>query len=70
MPKFERAWIATILTTQVAGGVALGIGAQAFLIVVIIGYIMPSFDLRLLDFAQQVEAFNLPARVGQVFGVH
>jgi hypothetical protein len=31
VPKFDRAWIATVLTAQVAAGAALGIAAQAFL---------------------------------------
>jgi len=47
----------------------LGIAAQILLIWVIIGYIMPFFGLELLDMARDVAAFNLPARVGQLFGV-
>jgi hypothetical protein len=35
----------------------------------IIGYVMPFFGLELLDLARGVAAFNLPARVGQLFGV-
>jgi hypothetical protein len=69
VPKFDRAWIATVLTAQVAAGAALGIAAQALLVVVVIGYIMPFFGLELLDMAREVAAFNLPARVGQLFGV-
>jgi hypothetical protein len=69
VPKFDRAWIATVLTAQVAAGAALGIAAQAFLAIVIIGYIMPLFGLELLDMARDVAAFNLPARVGHLFGV-
>jgi hypothetical protein len=69
VPKFDRAWIATVLTAQVATGAALGIGAQAFLVVVIIGYVMPWFGADLLGVARDVAAFNLPARVGQLFGV-
>jgi hypothetical protein len=67
--KWDRHWIATVLTTQVAAGAALGIASQAFLVWVIIGHIMPSFGLELLDMARDVAAFNLPARVGQLFGV-
>jgi hypothetical protein len=37
VPKFDRSWIATVLTAQVAAGAALGIAAQVFLIWVIIG---------------------------------
>jgi hypothetical protein len=67
--KWDRHWIATVLTAQVAAGAALGIAAQGFLIVVIIGHVMPFFALELLDMAREVAAFNLPARVEQLFGV-
>jgi hypothetical protein len=67
--RWDRHWIATVLTTQVAAGAALGIAAQAFLVVVIIGYIMPFFGLELLDMARDVAALNPPAQVGQLFGV-
>jgi hypothetical protein len=67
--KWDRHWTAAVLTTQVAAGAALGIAAQVALIVVIIGYVMPFFGLELLDMARDVAAFNLPARVGQLFGV-
>jgi hypothetical protein len=67
--KWDRAWIAGVLTAQVAMGAALGIAAQALLVVVIIGYVMPFFGLELLDMARDVATFNLPARVGQLFGV-
>jgi hypothetical protein len=69
VPKFDRAWIATVLTAQVAAGAALGIAAQVFLVWVIIGHLMPFFGLELLDMARGVADFNLPARVGQFFGV-
>jgi len=69
VPRFERAWIATVLTAQVAAGAALGIAAQIFLVWVIIGYVMPWFGADLLDMARDVAAFNLPARVGHLFGV-
>ena len=67
--KWDRHWIATILTAQVAAGAALGIAAQAFLVVVIIGYVMPLFGPELLGMAREVAAFNLPARVGHLSGV-
>jgi hypothetical protein len=67
--KFNCAWIATVLIAQVAAGAALGIAAQVFLVVVIIGYVMPLFGLELLNMARGVDDFNLPARVGQLFGV-
>jgi hypothetical protein len=67
--KWDRHWIATVLTAQVVAGAALGIAAQVFLVWVIIGHVMPFFGLELLDMARDVAAFNLPARVGQLFGV-
>ena len=67
--KWDRHWIATVLTAQVAVGAALGIAAQVFLVWVIIGYVMPLFGLELLGMAHDVAAFNLPAQVGQLFGV-
>jgi hypothetical protein len=67
--KWDRHWIATVLTTQVAAGAGLGIAAQAFLVWVIIGHVMPFFGLELPDLARDVTNFNLPARVGQLFGV-
>jgi hypothetical protein len=36
--------------------------------VIIIGYVMPFFGLELLDMAEGVAAFNLPARLGQFCG--
>jgi hypothetical protein len=69
VPKFNRAWIATVLTAQIVAGAALGIAAQIFLAVVIIGYVMPFFGLELLGMARDIAAFNLPARVGHLFGV-
>jgi hypothetical protein len=67
--RWDRHWLATVLTTQVAAGAALGIAAQVFLVWVIIGYVMPWFGGDLLDMARDVAAFNLPARVGRLFGV-
>ena len=67
--RWDRHWVATVLTGQVATGAALGIAAQVLLVWVIIGYIMPFFGLELLDMARDVAAFNVPAWVGQLFGV-
>jgi hypothetical protein len=67
--KWDRAWIALVLTFQVFGGAALGVAAQVLLAVGIIGYVMPWLGFGLLDTARDVAAFNLPARVGQLFGV-
>jgi hypothetical protein len=68
VPKWDRHWIATVLTFQVASGAALGIAAQVLLVVVIIGYVLPWFGPDLLGIAEAVAAFNLPARVGQLLG--
>jgi hypothetical protein len=67
--RWDRHWIATVLTAQVAAGAALGIAAQVFLVWVIIGHVMPFFGLELLDMARDVASFNIPARVGHLFGV-
>jgi hypothetical protein len=40
--KWDRHWIATVLTAQITAGAALGIAAQVFLVWVIIGHVMPS----------------------------
>lgn len=69
VPAFDRAWIATVLTLQTVGGAVLGITAQLLLAVLIIGYVMPLLGLELLDMARELVAFNLPARVAQLFGV-
>jgi len=68
--KWDRAWIATALTAEVAVGAALGIAAQVLLVVVIIGHVMPFFGLELLGMARDVVVFNLPARVGHLFGAN
>ena len=67
--RWNRPIIATALTAQVAAGAALGIAAQVFLVWVIIGHVMPWIGADLLDMARRVAALNLPARVGQLFGV-
>jgi hypothetical protein len=61
--------IATVLTAQVVLGAALGVAAQALLAIGIIGYVMPFLGLELLDMARDLATFNLPVRVGQLFGV-
>jgi hypothetical protein len=67
VPDFDRAWIALVLTLQIVVGVILGVAAQALLVVVVIGYVMPWLGLGLLDMARDVAAFNLPLRIGQPF---
>ena len=67
VPAFDRAWIALVLTLQIVVGAILGVAAQALLVVVVIGYVMPWLGLGLLDLARDVAAFNLPLRIGQLF---
>jgi hypothetical protein len=67
VPAFDRAWIALVLTLQIAVGAILGVAAQALLVVGVIGYVMPWLGLGLLDMARDVAAFNLPLRIGQLF---
>jgi hypothetical protein len=62
--KWDRHWIATVLTAQIAAGAALGIAAQVFLVWVIIGHVMPWLGSDLLVMARDVAAW-----VGQIFGV-
>jgi hypothetical protein len=68
VPKFDRAWVATVLTAQVAAGAALGIAAQIVLSVGLIGYVLPFFGLELLEMARDVAALDLPALIGHFFG--
>jgi hypothetical protein len=67
VPDFDRTWIALLLTLQIVAGAILGIAAQVILIVSIVGYVIPWLGLGLLDMAREVAAFNLPARIGQLF---
>jgi Domain of unknown function (DUF4062) len=68
VPAFDRAWVAFVLTVQVAVGVILGLVGQAFLAVGLIGYVMPWLGISLLDLARHVGDLNLPMRVWQVLG--
>jgi len=67
VPPFDRQWLALVLTSQVFLGAFLGIAAQAFLAIVVIFHVLPSFGLELLDTARAVAEFDLPARVMRVF---
>ena len=68
VPKWDRAWIAAVLTFQVATGAALGIAMQVVAAVIVIGYLMPLVGLGLLDMARDVASLNLPMRAWQLFG--
>jgi hypothetical protein len=63
VPTYDRAWIALVLTIQAAGGIILGIAAQALLAVGLILYVMPAAGLELLNLARNVAAFDLPAKI-------
>jgi hypothetical protein len=67
MPEYKRPPAAIGLTSQIFAGVALGIAAQAFLAWGLIFHVMPWIGLDLLDMARAVAAFDLPARIGQLF---
>jgi hypothetical protein len=69
VPAFDRAWVALVLTLQVAGGVVLGIAAQAVLAIALIRYAMPWIGLGLLDMARAVAAFNIPEKIAALFGL-
>jgi len=58
--SFDQAWIALVLTAQVFLGGLLGIAAQAFLVYVVIGLLLPLFGLDLLGLARAVAAPDLP----------
>jgi hypothetical protein len=66
VPAFDRAWVAFALTGQVAMGIVLGVLAQAFLAVVLIGYVMPAFAIDLLDLARYMADLDLPMRLWQL----
>jgi hypothetical protein len=55
------------LIMQMFAGAGLGIAAQAFLAWGLIFHVMPWIGLDLLDMARAVAAFDLPARVAQLF---
>jgi hypothetical protein len=67
VPQFNRAWIAIVLTLQIALGVILGIAAQVFFIVIILGFVMPWLGIGLFEMAGEIVTLNLPARVGKFF---
>jgi hypothetical protein len=68
----EQAQLSSIFPNGICDYSQPGIGQQPLLgtyLLVQYGYVMPFFGLELLDMARDVAAFNLPARVGQLFGV-
>lgn len=69
VPAFDRAWVALVLTVQVAGGVVLGVVAQALLAIALIRYVMPTVGLGLLDMARAVATFNVPEKIAALLGL-
>jgi hypothetical protein len=63
VPSYDRAWIAAVLTGQVALGVILGVAVQALLAYGLIFYAMPAAGLGLLDVARDLAALDLPMRL-------
>jgi hypothetical protein len=67
VPDYRRPLAALVLTGQMFAGAFLGIAAQALLAWGLIFHVMPAIGPNLLDMARAVTAFNLPARVSQLF---
>jgi hypothetical protein len=65
--RFDRAWIALVLTGQTFLGACLGVAAQAVLAVGIIGYGLPWLGFRILDVARDIATFNFPEQVWALF---
>jgi hypothetical protein len=64
--SYDRAWIAAVLTGQVALGVILGVGVQALLAYGLIFYAMPAVGPGLLDIARDFADLELPTRLIQL----
>ncbi|MSP41967.1 MAG: hypothetical protein EXR08_01145 [Alphaproteobacteria bacterium] len=67
VPAYNRSWMALTLTIQWGIGIVLGVAAQFILLWLIASQIMPWLGFGLLDMARDLEAFNLPLRVHQLF---
>jgi hypothetical protein len=67
VPEYKRQPAAIGLTIQMFAGAGLGIAAQALLAWGLIFHLMPSIGLDLLEMARAVAAFDLPARLAQLF---
>lgn len=63
----DRNWVALVLTSQWLIGAVLGIAAQAVLIWLFFGKLMPLAGIDLLDAARWLAALNIPERVYQLF---
>jgi hypothetical protein len=67
VPDYRRQLAALGVTGQMFLGAVIGIAAQAVLAWILLFHLMPAIGLDLLAIARAVAAFDLPARVGQVF---
>ena len=62
--QHDRNWISLVLSIQAMAGICLGIVSQFILLPWwIFGYVLPGLGFGVLQFAQLVERFNLPARI-------
>ncbi len=62
--KHDRNWISLVLAIQAMAGIFLGIVSQFILLPWwIFGYVLPGLGFGVLQFAQLVERFDLPARI-------
>jgi hypothetical protein len=60
----DRNWLALVLAVQVVAGTCLGLVAQFILLPWwIFGYVLPGLGFGVLQFAQRLEALELPARI-------
>lgn len=67
VPAHDRTWMAAVLTLQMALGVALGIAVQVALAYLLLGYVMPTAGLGLLDLCRALADLELPAKLIRVF---
>jgi len=63
VPGIHRIQIASLLGMQVVIGAALGLIAQAVLVVMLFRYVMPFLGIGLLDLARAVAAFDVPGKL-------
>ncbi len=66
---YDRPVIAFFLAFQNVFGVILGIAVQALIFWAVIGHVMPSLGLGLLDLARDLVALDLPDRAWHLLGL-
>ena len=60
----DRNWLSLVLIVQVIAGICLGLVAQFVLLPWwIFGSVLPGLGFGILQFAQKIEALDLPARL-------